>query len=180
MKRILKFLILGLIPVVFIGTIVFLYRKSQGAPVVYTLDSPATMTIIKKTVATGKVIPRREIEVKSQVSGVVDKLYVTAGQTVKKGAILARISLRPNMINVNKAEADLLAARISLQKQAADFERYQKLRAQRLISELDFSQFSTSYDLQREAVASAENALLLLKTGATKAADKVSNMIPAT
>ena len=68
------------------------------------------MTIIKKTVATGKVIPRREIEVKAQVSGVVDKLYVIAGQTVKKGAIIARISLRPNMLNVSAAEAQVRAA----------------------------------------------------------------------
>jgi HlyD family secretion protein len=180
MKRFIKYLLLGAIAVIFVGTLVFLYNKSHQAPTVYQVDSPAKITIIKKTVATGKVIPRREIEVKAQVSGVVEKLYVVAGQTVKKGAILARIALRPNMINVNKAEADLLAARISLQKQAADFERYQKLRAQRLISELDFSQFSTSYDLQKEAVAAAENSLLLLKTGATKDADKVSNMIPAT
>ena len=96
--------------VVFVGTIVFLYRKSQASPVVFQLDSPAKMTIIKKTVATGKVIPRREIEVKSQVSGVVEKLYVTAGQTVKKGAIIARISLRPNMLNVSAAEAQVQSA----------------------------------------------------------------------
>ena len=111
MKRIFKWLILGVIAVVFIGTLVFLYSKSQDKPVVYQLDSPAKMTIIKKTVATGKVIPRREVEVKAQVSGVVDKLYVQAGQTVKKGAVLARISLRPNMLNLSQAEAQLLSAR---------------------------------------------------------------------
>src|ERR1700704_2565986 len=114
MKRILKYAILGIIALVFVGTLVFLYRKSQDKAVVYQLDSPAKMTIVKKTVATGKVIPRREIEVKSQVSGVVEKLYVVAGQKVKKGAILARIALRPSMINVNQAEAQLQSARISL------------------------------------------------------------------
>ena len=98
------------------------------------------MTIIKKTVATGKVIPRREIEVKAQVSGVVEKLYVTAGQTVKKGAIIARISLRPNMLNVSAAEAQVLSARINLRNQAADLERHKKLLAQKVISE---SQFNT-------------------------------------
>ncbi len=180
MKRIIKFLILGVIALVFIGTIVFLYRKSQAAPVVFQLDSPAKMTIIKKTVATGKVIPRREIEVKSQVSGVVDKLYVSAGQTVKKGAIIARISLRPNMLNVSSAEAQLLAARINLRNQTADLERYKKLLAQHVISESQFNQYVTNYDLQKEAVTSAENTLLLLKTGATRNSDTVSNMIPAT
>jgi HlyD family secretion protein len=180
MKRLLKFLILGVIAVVFVGTIVFLYRKSQEAPVVFQVDSPAKMTIIKKTVATGKVIPRREIEVKSQVSGVVEKLYVTAGQTVKKGAIIARISLRPNMLNVSSAEAQLLAARINLRNQAADLERYKQLLAQKAISESQYNQYVTNYDLQKQAVTSAEDTVLLLKTGATKNSANVSNMIPAT
>jgi len=180
MKRILKFLILGVIAVVFIGTIVFLYRKSQGTAVVYTLDSPVKMTIIKKTVATGKVIPRREIEVKSQVSGVVDRLYVVAGQTVKKGAVLARISLRPNMLNVSSAEAQVAAARISLRNQAADLERYKKLLETKVISESQFNTYVTNYDLQKQAVASAEDTMLLLKTGATKDSANVSNLIPAT
>src|SRR5687767_5048439 len=149
MKRILKYLILGVIAVVFVGTIVFLYRKSQASPVVYTVDSPVKMTIIKKTVATGKVIPRREIEVKAQVSGVVDKLFVTAGQTVKKGAIIARISLRPNMLNVSSAEAQVAAARISLRNQAADLERYKKLLETKVISESQFATYVTNYDLQK-------------------------------
>jgi HlyD family secretion protein len=180
MKRVIKYLILGAIAVIFIGTLVFLYNKSHQPPAVYQVVSPARMTIIKKTVATGKVIPRREIEVKAQVSGVVEKLYVVAGQNVKKGAIIARIALRPNMINVSKAEADVLAAKISLQKQAADFERYKQLRTQRLISDTQYAQYSTDYELQKEAVASAENTLMLLKTGATRDSAKVSNMIPAT
>ncbi len=180
MKKIIKWIVLGLIAVLFVGTLVFLYRKSQAAPVVYQVEAPARMSIVKKTVATGKVIPRREIEVKSQVSGVVDKLYVTAGQTVKKGAVIARISLRPNMLNVNQAQAQLLSARTSLQKQAADLERYKKLREQRLISDLDFNQHATDYKLQQEAVQAAEDTLLLLRTGQTRNASNVSNMIPAT
>lgn len=178
MKRIVKYLILAAIATVFVGTLVFLYGKSHQAPVVYQVDAPARMAIVKKTVATGKVIPRREIEVKAQVSGVVETLYVSAGQTVKKGEIIARIALRPNMINVNQAEAQLLTARISLKNQAADIERYRKLLDQHVISESQFDKYETDYKLQHEAVASAENGLLLLKTGVT--GDKVSNMIPAT
>jgi HlyD family secretion protein len=180
MKRVIRFFVAGVIALVFVGTLVFLYKKSHQAAVVYQLDSPARMTIVRKTVAIGKVIPRREIEVKAQVSGVVDKLFVTAGQTVKKGDIIARIALRPNMLNVNSAEAQLETARINLRNQAVDLERYKKLAAQRVISESQFNQFSMNYNVQKEAVDSAENSLLLLKTGATRNSDKVSNMIPAT
>ena len=180
MKRIIKYLVLAVIVVVFIGTIVFLYNKSQTPTAVYTLDTPAKMTIIKKTVAVGKVIPRREIEVKAQVSGVVEKLYVTPGQTVKKGAIIARIALRPNMLNVSQAESQLQTAKLSLKNQAVDLERYKKLQTQGIISQSQYNQYVTNYDLQKEAVESAENALALLRTGATKTSGMVSNMIPAT
>ena len=135
MKRIIKWMSLGVIVVVFAGTLLFLYNKSQASPVVYQVDSPAKMTIIKKTVATGKVIPRREIEVKSQVSGVVERLYVVAGQKVKKGATIARISLRPSMLNVNSAEAQLQSARINLRNQESELERYRKMYEQRIISD---------------------------------------------
>ena len=168
MKRIIKYLVLAIIAVVFIGTIVFLYKKSQGTPVVFQADSPAVMTIVKKTVAVGKVIPRREIEVKAQVSGVVEKLFVEAGQVVKKGQVIARISLRPNAINVNQAEAQLQSAKINLQNQAADLERYRKLVAEGVISQSQYNQYKTTYDVQKESVTSAENGLQLLRTGASR------------
>ena len=180
MKKIIKWILLAAIAVLFIGTLVFLYNKSQEKPQVFQVDAPVRMTVIKKTVATGKVIPRREIEVKSQVSGVVDRLYVTAGQTVKKGSTIARISLRPNMVTVSQAEAQVQSAKTSLRNQAADLERYKQLLAQKLISELDFNRYQTEYKLQEEAVAAAENTLLLLKTGQSRNASNVSNMIPAT
>ncbi|HUQ10225.1 MAG TPA: biotin/lipoyl-binding protein, partial [Steroidobacteraceae bacterium] len=178
MKRVLKFLALGVIVLVFVGTLVFLYKKSQGTPVVYQVDSPATMTIVKKTVAIGKVIPRREIEVKAQVSGVVEKLYVTPGQIVKKGQVIARIALRPNMLDVSQAESQLQSAKLNLQNQATDLERYRKLVKEGVISQSQFNTYQTTYDVQKEAVVSAENGLLLMRTGATKG--MVSNMIPAT
>lgn len=180
MKKIIMFGVLGLVALVFVGTIVFLYKKSQQPPVVYQLDQPVKTTIIKKTVAIGKVIPRREIEVKSQVSGVVEKLFVVAGQTVKKGDIIAKITLRPNMLNVNSAESQVQTAKLNLQNAEQEYNRQKSLYEQKLISASEFNKIQTTYGLQREAVNNAENALLLLKSGATKNSDKVSNMIPAT
>lgn len=180
MKKIMWFVVLGLIAVVFIGTAVFLYKKSQQAPVVYQIDSVINTTIVKKTVAIGKVIPRREIEVKSQVSGVIEQLFIVAGQKVKKGDILAKITLRPSMLQVNQAESQLESAKINLHNTEIEYQRQKKLYEKKLISISEYNKFVLNYDLQREAVTSAENNVLLLKSGATKKSDKVSNMIPAT
>lgn len=180
MKKFMWFVVLGLIAAVFIGTAVFLYKKSQQAPVVYQIDPVINTTIVKKTVAIGKVIPRREIEVKSQVSGVIDQLFVVAGQQVKKGDILAKITLRPSMLQVNQAESQLESAKINLHNTEIEHQRQKKLYEKKLISISEYNKFVLNYDLQREAVTSAENNVLLLKSGATKKSDKVSNMIPAT
>ena len=180
MKKFIGYVVLVLIAVVFIGTAVFLYNKSQEKPVTYTSDEVFKTTIVKKTVAVGKVIPRREVEIKSQVSGVVEQLYVVAGQTVKKGDIIARITLAPSMVMLNQAESQLETAKLNLKNATDEFERQKKLFADKLISASEYNKFLLNYDLQKEAVTSAENNLLLMKSGATKKSDKVSNMIPAT
>jgi len=180
MKKLLWILLLGFIAVVFIGTAVFLYQKSQTKPVVYETDTPFVTNIVKKTVAVGKVVPRREVEIKSQVSGVVDKLFVEAGHTLKKGDTIARISLTPNMIQLNQAESQLEQARLNFSNATTEYKRQKKLFEQKLISASEYNKFLLQYDLQREGVTAAENNLLLLKQGATKKSEKVSNLVPAT
>ena len=180
MKKLVWFAVLALIAFIFIGTAVFLFNKSQEKPVVYETDAPFKTTIIKKTVAIGKVIPRKEVNVTSQVSGVVEKVYVVAGQTVKKGDLIARITLAPNMVMLNSAESQLQAAEINLKNAEDELERQKKLFADKLISESEYNKFLLTYNLQRQAVESAENNLLLIREGATRESDLVSNMIRAT
>src|SRR6185295_989338 len=72
------------------GTMFYLYSKSETTPVTYKTETPAVKTIIKKTVATGSVVPRKEVAVKPQVSGIIDKLHVEPGQSIKEGDLIAR------------------------------------------------------------------------------------------
>jgi len=180
MKKFIGYAVLALIALVFIWTAVFLFNKSREAPVVYETEKPFVTSIVKKTVAIGKVVPRKEVNVTSQVSGVVEELYVEAGQRVKKGDQLAKIALVPNMVMLNNAESQLEAARINLDNASVEFERQKKLFADRLISESEYNRFLLNFDLQRQAVQSAENNLLLIREGSTRKSDLVSNLIRAT
>ena len=85
MKRILTILLIFGALALFGGTMYFLWAKSRKPPTVFAIESPKPATIIKKAVATGSVIPRQEVEIKPQVSGIVDQVYVEAGDRVKKG-----------------------------------------------------------------------------------------------
>lgn len=180
MKKIIGYILLVLVLFLFVWTLVFLYGKSQQKPVVYETTAAFTTTIIKKTIATGKVIPRREVEIKSQVSGVVEELYVEAGQQIKKGDIIAKITLAPNMLQINGAESQLEQARINLANATTELNRQKQLADKNLISKSEYQKFLLQFDLLRESVASAEDNLLLMQKGSTKKSEKVSNLIPAT
>jgi len=180
MKKLFGILLLLLIVVLFIGTAVFLYKKSHQPPVVYEVVTPFTTTIVKKTVATGKVIPRKQVNVTSQVSGVVDELYVTAGDTVKKGDLVAKISLAPNMVTLNQAETQLESARIRFKNTEEELSRQKNLLQQKLVSISAYNKFLLDYELAKEAMHAAENNLLLIREGATLSSELVSNMIRAT
>ncbi len=179
MKKVFTYLLLGLVALVFISTAVFLYNKSQEKPVVYETDSPVIMDIVQKTVATGKVVPRKEVNVTSQVSGIVDIVYVTAGQTVSKGDLISRITLAPSMVMLNNAESQLDSARISLANAEEELERQRRLFENGLIPASEFSRFQLDYELKRESVRSAENHLMLISEGVTTDSDLVSNVIRA-
>lgn len=179
MKKFFMFLLLGIVALIFISTAVFLYNKSQEEPVVYETESPITTTIVQKTVATGKVVPRKEVNVTSQVSGVVETVYVTAGEKVDKGDLISKITLAPSMVMLNNAESQLDSARISLENAEEELERQRQLFADKLISASEFNRFKLDYELQRERVQSAENNLLLIREGSTRESDLVSNIIRA-
>lgn len=104
MKTALKILAALLVVGVFVGTLFYLYQKSQAKPVVFDTANAFKTDIIRKTVATGSVVPRREIEIKPKVSGIIEEIFVEPGDYVKKDQLIARVKIIPDMINLNNAE----------------------------------------------------------------------------
>lgn len=180
MKKFFLILISLVIVAVFIGTAVFLYQKSQEKPVIYETATAFKTDIVKKTVATGSIKPRKEIEIKPQVSGVVDKLFVEAGDVVNKGDLMARIQLIPDMEHLSTAESRLESARINLRNSKLEYERQKVLFEDGLIGELTFSKFQLNYELQQEAVNAAEDTVDLIKEGASKKSGNVANLVRST
>lgn len=180
MKRIIPFLVGGLLVVLFAGTLLFLYRKSQAEPVVHETETAFKATIIKKTVATGSLVPRREIEIKPRVSGVIEKLFVEAGDPIKAGQDIARIKIIPNVVSLNQAEAAVDAARINFDNARREEARYQTLLKQQLISEVEFARYQLDFKLRQQELHSATSNLQLVKSGAAKGAGKVSNVVTST
>ena len=91
MKRALKVLLAVVIASIFVYTIYFLYEKSQAKPVVYETTTPVKMNIIKSTMATGSVVPRKEVEIsemRGSASPWLAKLYSMARRSGVPGGCM--------------------------------------------------------------------------------------------
>jgi len=166
-----------------IGLGIYFYQRNTKEAENYEVVQPEKTDIIKKTVATGAIRPRKEVMVKPQVSGVVDEIYVEEGELVTKGQKLARIKLVPSEVNINTAKSNVELARLRLQEAQRELARQRNLNKQQLdveearagfenakqeearqrglfeegvISEQDYNRFKLDLELARAAFENAK------------------------
>lgn len=177
MKTFFKILGIVLILGIFGYTLYFLWDKSQEKPVVYETETPFITDVIKKTVATGSVVPRFEIDIKPVVSGIIDELYVEEGEKIKKGDLIARIRIIPNMINLNNAKARIDRANINLKDAKRNFDRQYGLLEKGVIAQADFESYEIAYQNAKEELETAQETLQLIKEGQLKKSGTPTNTL---
>ncbi len=177
MKKVIKIAVLVIIIGIFLLTIVYLYNKSKQKPVIYKTETPFYKSITRKTVATGSVIPRKEIEIKPVVSGIVEEIYVEAGQTVKKGENIAKIRIIPDLVNLNNAEGRLDRAKIALDDAKISYDREDKLFKEGVVPQSELQPVQVNYKNARQEVDAAEANLELIREGVNKKSGKVTNTL---
>jgi len=175
LKKIRNISLLVLLIGGFIWTFYYLYEKSQKPPETFKTVSPFDTAIVKKTVATGSVTPRREVNMKSQVSGIIDKLYVVAGQEIKQGDVIAKIKIIPNMLNLANAENRVSTAQINYDNAKIDYDRNKALFDQSVISKSDFQSIDLRIKSNLTELEAAQNQLQIIKEGVSKSTGAVSN-----
>jgi len=167
MKKTVTVIVLIFILALFGGAIYYLYQKDQQPPVSFTTTDPTTETIIKETVATGTIIPREEIPVKPNISGIIDKLFVEPGDTVKVGQLIAQLKVVPNVTNLNNSKNQIRTARINLENEAKIFNRQKELFDKGVISANDFDLSQRSYDIAKQNLSAAQETFEIVQTGTT-------------
>lgn len=174
-----------LLALLFLGAVggsgYLLYKRSQKPPVVFRTEAPVRSTILKKAVATGAVVPRQEVAIKPQVSGILDQLHVEAGQLVKAGDLVARVRVVPNMVNLNSAQSRVERAKIALEQAEADHGRYRALFADGTVSRAQLDQYEIALRTAREELAAARDNLDIIEKGTTgKLATSTNTLVRAT
>ena len=180
MKRFIPFVITLGILTAFAWTLLFLYEKSQARPIEFKTEKARVQDIVKKAVAPGAIIPRREVTIKPRVSGVLERIHVEPGQYVKEKALIAEIRIIPDVVSLNNAESTLKSARISFDNAKLEVSRFERLRAQGLVDETSYNQQKLNAELKAQELDAAENNLQLVKVGASKRSGAVSNVVYST
>ena len=177
MKKFMKIAVLVLIAAIFIGTFVFLYQKSQPEVVSYQILKAETKDLVQTTVATGKIEPRDEVEIKPQISGIIAEVYKEAGQTVQQGEVIAKVKVIPELGTLNSAESRVRLAEMNGKQAEIDLERMEKLYNDKLVSNEEYEKTLLAAKQAREELQAAKDNLEIVKEGITKSSASFSSTL---
>lgn len=182
MKRTKTVIILVTIVVVFIVALYYLWSKNQEDPVSYTTQEPSSETIVVNTVATGSIVPEEEVLIKPNISGVIEEVYIEAGEFVRAGDLIAKIRVIPNVSSLASAQngialnkTALETAEINFKTQKSIYDRQKALFDKGVISANDFDAVNNTYLQAKQSVEQARINLNqakqnydIIKTGTTE------------
>ena len=177
MKKYSKLIIAAIIALIFIGTFVFLWQKSQPKEIVYNEFTPKQDSIQKTTIITGKIEPRNEVNIKPQISGIITELYKVAGDYVNAGDAIAKVKVVPEMGQLSSAEMRVRLAEINLKQAQTDFQREENLFNQKLVSADEFDKTKVALAQAKHEKLAAEDALQVVRDGFSKSNAKASSTL---
>ena len=189
MKRTGTIITLLVIVIAVSAGIWYIYSKDKTNPVVFQTETASIRTIVKKTVATGNIVPKEEVFIKPNISGIIHEIFVVAGDVVVAGDLIAKVKVVPNINslnsaknNINSAKTQVETARLALESQKSIYLRQKELFDKAVVSANEFDQALLSYN-QAQQRYNQENVLLtaaqqtfdIVKTGTAKGLGAAAN-----
>lgn len=135
----------------------FVYKSMNKPKQTVTIDTAKVErgTITNSVTATGTLEAVKTVTVGTQVSGVIEKIFVDYNSVVKKGQLLAQLEETPLLASLDQSKASVDQAEAQVKYQKATYERYKALLAKKLIAQADFDQAEYNYN---NALGSLRNA----------------------
>lgn len=180
MKKVTKYVLISVLVIGVLFSAAYFAKTNSKSAVTYKTEKLFKTTIEKETVVTGKVIPEDEVEVKPQISGIIDRILVEEGDKVAAGDLIARIKVVPNEQSLNSAEGFLKKAQIALNTQQKEYNRNRKLYEKGIISNVEFTAFELQYNQAKQDVLNAQNDLKIIKEGSVGGSSAANTNIRAT
>ena len=178
--KILKYLTITFIIFGVLFAAAYFIKTNSKSITIYKTESPFISSIEEKTVVTGKVIPEDEIEIKPQISGIIQDLYVEEGDEVKQGDLLAKVKVVPNEGSLNSAKGRVASLKIISDNAKIEYNRTKNLFEKDIISKQDFQNASLSYNRSNQDLANAKSDLQVIRLGSAGGSSTANTNIRAT
>ena len=170
-----KTLIFGGIAVALIAVLLWFAKKNSKSPILYETETAFIENIVKKTVATGKVVPLDEAEIKPKVSGIIEKIYVEEGAKVEVGDLIATIRVVPNVQSLNSAQGSVKTAQLRFDNSKTNFERIKGLYEKGVKARAEFESAELSFNSSQQDLNNAKNNLQIIRKGSASGMGKTAN-----
>jgi HlyD family secretion protein len=176
------YIVLGLLfAVALFSGIGYLIKSNSKESEAFLTRKPTIQNMDDKVMATGKIIPKEEIEIKPNIAGIIEKILVDEGDKVTAGQLIATVRIVPNLADVNGASQEVANsqlqisnAKMNVDNMRKQYEMQERLFKQGVISKQEYlnSQqqlFTTQQALKNanQQLITAQKRLLIAKTGAT-------------
>ena len=180
MNKIVKYVLIGLLVLGALWAAVFFIKSNSKSAITYETQKPFISNIEKKTVATGKIIPQEEVEIKPQISGIIEKIYLEEGAEVKAGDLIARIKIVPNEQTLNQAQGRVRNAEIALNNTKIEYNRNKELFGKGVISSQDFNNLQLQFDQANQELKNAQIDYQIIRKGSAGGSSTANTDIRAT
>ena len=181
MKKIIKIILILVFVFIVISAGIYIVGSNNKSPITFDVDKPFKGSIEEKAVATGKVIPKDEVAIKPQITGIIDEIFVKEGDVIKAGDLIAKIKVVPDVSsltasknNIASNQTNLQTAEINFKTQKVIWERQKELFEKGVIAANDFDQVNNTYLQAKQQVEQARISLTqsrqnydIIKTGTT-------------
>ncbi len=155
-----KMILIGVAIVVIVAGGIWLFGGSSAKhKVTYTTATVSKGEISESVTATGTIEPVTEVEVGTQVSGIIDKIYVDYNSEVKKGQLIAEMDRVTLQSELASQRATYNGAKAEYEYQQKNYERNKGLHAKQLISDTDYEQSQYNYEKAKSSYESSQASL---------------------
>lgn len=168
-------IILGTVVLLFVVVLIWFGKKNKQNVITFETETAFKANIVKKTVATGKVIPLEEVEIKPQITGIVDKILVEEGAIVKSGDLIATVRVVPNVQSLNSAIGRVKSAQLTYDNAKIQYERNKKLFDKGVIASQDFENSELNFNNAKQNLANAKSDLDIIRKGTAEGLGQAAN-----
>lgn len=180
MNKTVKYILIGVLVLAVLWAAAFFIKSNSKSSITYETQKPFVSNIEMKTVATGKVVPEDEIEIKPQISGIIEKIYLEEGVEVDAGDLIAIIKVVPNEQSLNQARGRVRNAEISLNNTKIEYDRNKALFDKGVISSQDFNTLQLQYDQAQQELQNSRADYQIIRRGSAGGSTTANTNIRAT